>query len=74
MPERYFAKDGDMVDEICWRYYSKGQQPLSVERVLEDVNNIGLAAQGPHLTAGTIVYLPDLPMPQATPIIKVWGG
>lgn len=73
MPETYLAKDGDMVDEICWRYYAKGQQPLSVERVLEHPRNLGLAAQGVRLRAGTAVFLPDLPRPEATPIIKVWG-
>lgn len=71
MPEVYRAKDGDMVDEICWRFYEKGQQPLAVERVYEVNQN--LAALGPKLPAGTLVTLPDLPRPATTPIIRVWG-
>ncbi|TIW97788.1 tail protein X [Mesorhizobium sp.] len=67
----YRASDGDMVDEICWRFYEKGQQPLAVERVYEA--NQGLAKLGPVLPAGTIVKLPDLPRPQTTPIIRIWG-
>lgn len=71
MAETYIAKDGDMVDEICWRFYSKSQQPLSVERVLDA--NPGLAGRGVRLTAGTVVFLPDLPKPETTPIVKIWG-
>ncbi|MEI9402294.1 MULTISPECIES: tail protein X [unclassified Mesorhizobium] len=67
----YRASDGDMVDEICWRFYEKGQQPLAVERVYDA--NQGLAKLGPVLPAGTIVKLPDLPRPQTTPIIRIWG-
>lgn len=67
----YRAKDGDMVDEICWRFYEKGQQPLAVERVYEA--NPGLGRLGPVLPAGTLVNLPELPRPEATPIIRIWG-
>lgn len=73
MAETYIAKDGDMVDEVCWRYYAAGQLPLSVERVLDHERNRGLAAQGSRLRGGTAIYLPDLPRPEATPIIKIWG-
>lgn len=71
MTELYRAKDGDMIDEICWRFYDKGQQPLAVERVYDA--NRGLAAAGPTLAAGTVVVLPDLPRPEATPILRIWG-
>lgn len=71
MAEVYIAKDGDMVDEICWRFYDKGQQALAVERVYEA--NRGLAARGEKLTAGTRIFLPDLPKPEAMPIMRVWG-
>lgn len=70
MPEVYVAKDGDMVDEICWRFYAAGQQPLSVERVYSE--NQGLAELGPVLPAGTQVTLPDLPEPESTPLIRIW--
>jgi phage tail protein X len=59
-----------MLDYICWKYYAKSQLPLAVERVLEA--NRGIAATGLKLKAGTRVFLPDLPMPEATPIIRIW--
>lgn len=71
MAETYVASDGDMLDAICWRYYAAAQQPLAVERVLEA--NRGLAATGVKLKAGTRVFLPDLPKPESTPIIRIWG-
>lgn len=71
MADTYIASDGDMVDAICWKHYAKGQQPLAVERVYEA--NRGLADLGPVLAAGTVVILPDLPAPEATPIVRIWG-
>ncbi|OHV85816.1 MULTISPECIES: tail protein X [Sinorhizobium/Ensifer group] len=71
MAQTYIAKDGEMVDEICWRYYPRSQFPLSVETVLEA--NRGLAALGVRLAAGTALTLPDLKQPDATPIIRVWS-
>ena len=71
MPQTYIAKDGDMVDEICWRYYPPERFPLSVETVLDA--NRGLAAMGLKLKAGTAVLLPDLKQPDATPVIRLWS-
>jgi phage tail protein X len=71
MPETYIAKDGDMLDYICWKYYSAAQLPKAVERVM--TANRGLAASGLKLKAGTAVFLPDLPKPANTPIIRIWG-
>lgn len=71
MAETYIAKDGDTIDSICWRYYTPAQLPLSVERVL--AANRGVAASGVVLKAGTSVFLPDLPQPESTPIIRIWG-
>lgn len=71
MSDRYITKDDDMVDEICWRYYPKGQQALAVERVYEA--NTGLACYGPHLPAGVVLTLPDLPKPRTIPVINLWG-
>lgn len=67
----HLTKDGDMIDAICWRHYAKGQQPLAVERVY--LANPGLAERGPVLPAGITVTLPDLPRPEATPILRIWG-
>ncbi|MCW1412221.1 tail protein X [Rhizobium sp. 1AS11] len=71
MAETYIAKDGDMLDYICWKYYSAAQMPRAVERVL--AANRGLAGVGLKLKAGTAVFLPDLPKPAATSIVRIWG-
>lgn len=71
MADTYICKDGDMVDALCWRYYPKKQQALAVERVYEA--NPKLADFGLKLSAGTKVFLPDLPTPRTTPIIGLWG-
>lgn len=71
MADTYVTKEGDMVDAICWKYYPKGQQPLAVERVYEA--NRGLAKLGPVLPPGVSVALPDLPQPESTPTIRIWG-
>jgi len=48
--------DGDMLDVICLNYY--GHAHRYVESVLSA--NPGLADQGPVLSAGIVIVLPDL--------------
>jgi len=69
--QTYIAKDGDMIDYICWKYYVGEDQNIAVSRVLEA--NRGIASGGVKLKAGTPVILPDLPKPETTPIIRIWG-
>jgi len=69
--EMYLSKDGDMIDEICWRYYPKRQQALAVEHVYEANNR--LADRGEKLPAGLTILLPDLPRPRTQPVINLWG-
>jgi phage tail protein X len=71
MAETYRTSDGDMVDEICWRHYPLGQQALALETVYE--GNRGLARLGARLNAGVKIFLPDLPRPKTTPIMRIWG-
>ncbi|MDT8428482.1 MAG: tail protein X [Pseudomonadales bacterium] len=56
----YRAKEGEMVDEICWLRYGKTRGV--VEKVL--AANPGLAAKGPRLPAGTLVELPEIDVDQ----------
>ncbi len=56
MAQIYRCKDGDVLDWICVKHY--GRHGLEVQ-VLEA--NPGLADQGPVLTAGEEITLPDLP-------------
>jgi phage tail protein X len=49
------ARDGETVDEICWRVLGK---TASVTEQVLDLNP-GLAAHGPCLPGGITVILPD---------------
>lgn len=51
----YRAKEGDVLDDICWRHYDSLDVLDSFVRA-----NPGLAALGASLPAGTIVQLPDV--------------
>ncbi len=63
----YQTSDGDMLDDLCWRYY--GRQSGAVELVLGA--NPGLADRGPVYPAG-IITLPDLAAPTATGPVRLW--
>jgi len=71
MADLYLTSDGDMIDEICWRYYPKRQQALAVEHVYEANNR--LADLGEKLPACLTIILPDLPQPRTVPVINLWG-
>ncbi|MGE4299812.1 MAG: tail protein X [Desulfovibrionaceae bacterium] len=64
----YVAKDGELIDEICWRHY--GRQSGAVEAVYEA--NPGLVDIGPALLAGTVLYLPEIAAPTATETVRLW--
>lgn len=51
----YTTRDGDLLDEVVWRYYGRQDTGL-VERVLE--SNRGLADYGPALPPGLTINLP----------------
>lgn len=66
----YTSTDGDMVDEIAWKYYgttANGQ----AEAVL--FANPGLADYGPILPAGVTITLPDVTTAaQTSQGVKLW--
>jgi phage tail protein X len=64
----YRTKDGDMIDEICWKHY--GRQSGAVEALLEA--NRGLADAGPMLPAGLVLALPDLSADKVEPTVRLW--
>ena len=66
---RYRTKDGDMLDWICFQYYS--QESGAVEAVLEA--NPGLAKLGPVFPAGTIIELPTLPNTSQKGTVRLWN-
>lgn len=68
MDQTYSCRDGDMLDQICQRYY--GRAAGAVEAVLEA--NPGLATMGPVYNAGTLIVLPDLPATVSKPTVRLW--
>jgi len=69
MSQEYISREGDVVDEIAWRYYGT-RLGRAVERLLDA--NPGLADHGPILPAGVRLVLPDLPAPVAVKGVKLW--
>ncbi len=65
----YLTSAGDMLDEICQRFY--GQQSGAVETVL--ASNPGLADLGPVLPVNVSIVLPEISKPakEAQPI-RLW--
>ena len=64
----YVAKDGDVLDAICWKYY--GSTSGTVEKVLEA--NRHLAELGSIFAAGVKIILPDLTPEEEAESIKLW--
>lgn len=63
-----YARQGDTLDQICWRYYGRTAQ--AVEQVY--ATNPGLAENGPVLPHGCGVKLPDLPESSANEPLNLW--
>lgn len=68
MSQRYRTREGDALDWICWKHY--GAQSGAVEAVLEA--NTNLAEFGEVLPAGLEITLPDLALPKAETVIRLW--
>lgn len=65
---KYRTRDGDVLDDICWKHY--GKQSKAVEIVLEA--NRDLADYGKIMPAGIVITLPELPpIPKKQPI-RLW--
>jgi phage tail protein X len=70
MAIQYTSTDGDMVDEVAWRYYGTTDSG-QVESVL--AANPGLADYGPLLPAGVVITLPDATTAaQTSQGVKLW--
>lgn len=64
----HLAKEGEMLDLICWKHY--GFTDGVVELVLAE--NLGLAEYGSFLPAGLKVKLPTIQKPVQKSKLKVW--
>jgi phage tail protein X len=62
------TRDGDVLDDLCWRHYGRVDV---LPAVLEA--NPDLAQLPPVLTAGLLILLPDLPTPSVSPVIRLWS-
>lgn len=64
------ARDGETVDEVCWRIL--GRTSAVTEQVL--ALNPGVAALGPRLPGGTMLVLPDLAaaQPAVRETVQLW--
>lgn len=70
MAQLYNTKEGDMLDEICWKVYGRRAGRVT-ERVLDA--NPGLAELGPKLPAGLVVTLPDIePQSENAGAVRLW--
>jgi phage tail protein X len=67
---KYVTADGDTVDYICWKQYGTHENRVA-EQLLEA--NPGLAARGPVLPAGVIIYLPEVVKAEATEGVRLWS-
>lgn len=63
----YRTREGDVIDEICWRHYGREN---AVTSVLDA--NPGLADLGAILPSGIEITLPDLPTSVATESSSLW--
>jgi phage tail protein X len=69
MANTYIAKQGDVVDLICARYYGRTRDVT--EMVLDA--NPGVAALGPVLPMGTALVMPDAPRSTKMPVLlSLW--
>ncbi len=64
----YVTRDGDMVDEICWRHYGHSN---GVTEMVLDVN-YRLAGQPLQLPAGLAITLPEAPEQPSEQVVRLW--
>lgn len=64
----YRTKDGDMLDDICFRHY--GTSTRTTELVLDA--NPGLADLGERFSSGIEIILPDIKPEPAVAPIRLW--
>ena len=64
---RYRTRDGDMLDDICLKYY---QRTDVLPQVL--AANPRLALMGAVLPAGVVINLPVIAAPKAEKEVRLW--
>jgi len=69
MGTTYRTRDGDMLDNICWRHY--GRQSGAVEPVL--AANPGLADLGTTYATGVLIDLPNMAVETVSGPVRLWN-
>lgn len=64
----YRTKDGDRLDQICYRHYGR----VDVVQAVLDANR-GLAELGPVYLSGVRIKLPQLAPPKARKTVRLWS-
>lgn len=71
MSATYTTKDGDVIDEIVFRYF--GATAGIVEQVLELNRPISLADHGPVLPSGLVIMFPQIEAkPEQPKLTRLW--
>ena len=67
---RIRSRDGDVLDELCWRHYGREDAVAAVLAA-----NPGLADAAPVLSAGVTIDLPELPPPpEPEGAVQLWSA
>lgn len=70
MQTTYKTRDGDMLDDICWRHYGADNCKAGLEAAM--MSNPGLAELGPVLPAGVSIILPEVVQSIAPSAWQLW--
>lgn len=65
---KVYARQGDTVDSICWRYYGRTESVF--EQVLSA--NLGLADEGVILPHGYAVEMPEVAASTVRETVQLW--
>jgi len=68
MSKTVVTRDGDVLDDICWRHYGRVDGLPAVLAANPD-----LAERPAVLPAGLLIRLPDLPAPVEMPVVRLWS-
>ena len=66
---QYLTKEGDMLDEIAYRYYGNTSN-LVVENIINA--NFGISDYEPILPAGILIELPEMKQTIEKRKVKLW--
>jgi phage tail protein X len=66
---QYLTKEGDMLDEIAYRYYGSTTNKV-VENIIDA--NFNISNYGPILPSGILIELPEIKQTVEKRKVKLW--